>query len=95
MIIGAVPLPVAGVASCAAGDRLCTSRGGTDDPRLKPRTEQDDGDGFKITKSALTLNAKVEGISADEFATIAADAKANCPVSKVLNADITLDHTLA
>jgi osmotically inducible protein OsmC len=54
-----------------------------------------DGDGFKITKSALTLNAKVEGISADEFATIAADAKANCPVSKVLNADITLDHTLA
>ena len=54
-----------------------------------------DGDGFKITKSALTLNAKVEGISKDEFEAIAADAKANCPVSKVLNAEITLEHNLA
>ena len=54
-----------------------------------------DGDGFKITKSALTLNAKVEGISPEEFEAIAADAKANCPVSKVLNAEITLEHTLA
>jgi osmotically inducible protein OsmC len=54
-----------------------------------------DGDGFKITKSALTLNAKVDGISKEEFEAIAADAKANCPVSKVLNAEITLEHTLA
>ena len=54
-----------------------------------------DGDGFKITKSALTLNAKVEGITPEEFEAIAADAKANCPVSKVLNAEITLEHTLA
>ena len=54
-----------------------------------------DGDGFKITKSALTLNAKVNGISKEEFEAIAADAKANCPVSKVLNAEIMLEHTLA
>jgi osmotically inducible protein OsmC len=54
-----------------------------------------DGDGFKITKSALTLKAQVDGITPEEFETIAADAKANCPVSKVLNADITLEHTLA
>ena len=54
-----------------------------------------DGDGFKITKSALTLKAQVDGITQEEFETIAADAKANCPVSKVLNADITLEHTLA
>ncbi|MEG3163275.1 OsmC family protein [Sphingomonas sp. PB2P19] len=54
-----------------------------------------DGDGFTITKSALTLNAQVDGITPEEFKTIAADAKANCPVSKVLNCDITLDHTLA
>ena len=54
-----------------------------------------DGDGFKITKSALTLNAKVDGISPEEFEAVAADAKANCPVSKVLNAEITLEHTLA
>jgi osmotically inducible protein OsmC len=54
-----------------------------------------DGDGFTITKSALELNASVPGISADEFERIAAEAKANCPVSKVLNAEITLTHTLA
>lgn len=54
-----------------------------------------DGDGFKVTRSALTLNASVPGIEADAFAEIAAGAKANCPISKLLNADITLEHTLA
>ncbi|MBW6522954.1 OsmC family protein [Sphingomonas sp. RHCKR47] len=53
-----------------------------------------DGDGFKISKSALSLTADVPGISAEEFAKIANEAKANCPVSKLLNAEITLDHTL-
>jgi osmotically inducible protein OsmC len=53
-----------------------------------------DGDGFKISKSALELTADVPGISAEEFAKIADEAKANCPVSKLLNAEITLDHTL-
>jgi osmotically inducible protein OsmC len=52
-----------------------------------------DGDGFKITKSALTLTGKVEGLDADAFTAIAEDAKANCPVSKVLDAEITLDVT--
>ena len=54
-----------------------------------------DGDGFSITKSALDLRASVPGISSDEFEKIAADAKANCPVSKVLNCEITLTHSLA
>jgi osmotically inducible protein OsmC len=54
-----------------------------------------EGEGFKISKSALTLNAKVDGISPEEFEAIAGDAKANCPVSKVLKAEITLEHTLA
>jgi len=54
-----------------------------------------DGDGFRVTKSALTLNAKVPGISADRFATIADDAKANCPISKLLNAEVTLERNLA
>jgi osmotically inducible protein OsmC len=54
-----------------------------------------DGDGFTITKSALTLKAQVDGITPEEFEAIAADAKANCPVSKVLTCEITLDHTLA
>jgi len=53
-----------------------------------------DGDGFKITKSALDLTATVSGIDADEFARIAEEAKANCPVSKLLNAEVSLTHTL-
>ena len=67
--------------------------GGTLETKAKVTLDKD-GDGFKITKSALTLNAKVEGISKDEFEAIAADAKANCPVSKVLKAEITLTHRL-
>ena len=53
-----------------------------------------DGDGFTITKSALDLKATIDGIDPAKFEEIAAGAKANCPVSKVLNADITLTHTL-
>ena len=53
-----------------------------------------DGDGFTVTKSALTLTAKVPGIGADEFAKIADGAKANCPISKLLNAEVTLERTL-
>lgn len=50
-----------------------------------------DGDGFTITKSALTLSGKVDGIDQAEFEKIANEAKVNCPVSKVLDTDITLD----
>lgn len=53
-----------------------------------------DGDGFKITRSALTLKAKVPGIDADAFEKLAAEAKAGCPVSKLFDAEITLEHTL-
>jgi len=53
-----------------------------------------DGDGFTITKSALDLTATIEGIDPAQFEDIAAGAKANCPVSKVLNAEITLTHSL-
>jgi osmotically inducible protein OsmC len=53
-----------------------------------------DGDGFTITTSALTLKGSIAGIDADEFRRIAEEAKANCPVSKVLNAEITLDQSL-
>ena len=48
-----------------------------------------------ITTSSLTTKAVVPGISAEQFAVAAADAKANCPVSKLLNCDITLDEVLA
>lgn len=50
-----------------------------------------DGDGFKITRSDLTLSGHVEGIKEAEFRRIADEAKAGCPVSKVLNAEITLE----
>lgn len=53
-----------------------------------------DGDGFTITRSDLDLSAMVDGIHPDDFARIAADAKANCPVSKLLKAEITLTHRL-
>jgi osmotically inducible protein OsmC len=57
-------------------------------------TLEKDGEGFKISRSALTLNARVPGIGQAEFDQLVAGAKAGCPVSKVLNAEITLDATL-
>jgi osmotically inducible protein OsmC len=53
-----------------------------------------DGDGFKVTKSALTLTATIPGIADAEFQKIAAEAKAGCPISKLLNAEISLDAKL-
>jgi lipoyl-dependent peroxiredoxin len=50
--------------------------------------------GFTITKVHLTLQAKVPGISDEEFQTLAGNAKAGCPVSRVLNAEITMDAKL-
>ena len=54
-----------------------------------------EGGGFKISKSALTLRAKVPNLDDAGFAKIAGEAEKNCPVSKVLNAEITMDFTLA
>lgn len=51
-------------------------------------------DNGSITNSDLTLKAKIPGINADKFKEAAEDAKANCPVSKLLNAKISLDSTL-
>lgn len=47
-----------------------------------------------ITKSELTTQAKVPGIDDAKFQECAADAKANCPVSKAYSFEITLDATL-
>ncbi len=47
-----------------------------------------------ITKIALKLSATIPGISAEQFQTLAEVAKANCPVSRVLKADISLEATL-
>ncbi len=53
-----------------------------------------DGQGFKISRSALTLRARIPGIDEAKFLEIAQGAEKNCPVSKVLNAEITLDAKL-
>jgi osmotically inducible protein OsmC len=53
-----------------------------------------DGDGFKISKSALTLKARIPGIDGAKFLELAREAEKFCPVSKVLNAEITLDAEL-
>ncbi|HYY83473.1 MAG TPA: OsmC family protein [Beijerinckiaceae bacterium] len=50
--------------------------------------------GFAITKSALTLRAQVPGIDSAKFEELARAAEKNCPVSKVLNAEITMSFTL-
>ena len=50
---------------------------------------------WTITQVQLTTTAKVPGISAEKFAAIAAGAKAGCPVSRLLKAEITLDAKLA
>jgi osmotically inducible protein OsmC len=54
-----------------------------------------EGGGFRITKSALTLRATVPGIDRQKFEELARAAEKNCPVSKVLNAEITMDFMLA
>ena len=58
-------------------------------------TLESDGPGFKISKSALKLDASVPNITQEQFKTIAEGAKAGCPISKALNAEITLDWKLA
>jgi len=47
-----------------------------------------------ISTSHLTVKAKVPGIEAAKFQECASDAKANCPVSKVLNAEISMEASL-
>lgn len=48
-----------------------------------------------ITESHLTVSAKVPGISKEQFDAAVADAKANCPISKLYKTNITHEATLA
>jgi lipoyl-dependent peroxiredoxin len=57
-------------------------------------TIEQEGQGFRISRSALTLRAKVPNLDQTTFAKFAGDAEKNCPVSKVLNAAVTLDAKL-
>jgi osmotically inducible protein OsmC len=55
---------------------------------------QQDKESFRISRSALTLRASVPNLDPDTFARVAQDAEQNCPVSRVLRAEITLDAKL-
>jgi osmotically inducible protein OsmC len=53
-----------------------------------------EGQGFRISRSALSLRASVPNIDEATFTRLANDAEKNCPVSRVLNAEITLGAKL-
>ncbi len=57
-------------------------------------TLEQDKEGFRVSLSALTLRASVPNLDQDTFARLARDAEQNCPVSRVLRAEITLDAKL-
>lgn len=54
-----------------------------------------DKGGFTVTASHLVLKGRVPGISQEKFLEVANQAKAGCPISKLLKAEITLDASLA
>jgi lipoyl-dependent peroxiredoxin len=58
-------------------------------------TLEPEGQGFRISRSALTLRAQVPNVDEAKFLEMAKNAEKNCPVSKVLNAEITLDAELS
>jgi len=53
-----------------------------------------DADKLEVTHSDLVLKAKIPSIGEDQFQQIAAGAKAGCPISKLLKAEISLQATL-
>ena len=53
-----------------------------------------DGSGFRISASHLTLKAKVKGADREAFEQAVEAAKTGCPVSRLMNAEITLQATL-
>jgi lipoyl-dependent peroxiredoxin len=86
----------AGCFSMALADRLAQAGHAPDSVRTTAavRLEPQDG-GSAITRSELATEVSVPGIDDEEFQRQAADAKANCPVSKALGAiDIELDARL-
>ncbi len=52
-------------------------------------------DGFAVTASHLDVTATIPGVDEEVFQDLAGKAKAGCPISKLLNATITMDARLA
>jgi osmotically inducible protein OsmC len=67
---------------------------GTLETTAKVKLDQD-GDGFKVSRSDLSLTASVPGIEEARLRELAEGAKAGCPISKLLNAEMSLDVTVA
>jgi osmotically inducible protein OsmC len=86
----------AGCFSMALAFRLTANGTPADEIRTESKVELVKGDaGWGIPSIHLTCSASVPGIDAEKFQALADDAKANCPVSKVLaGATITLTATL-
>lgn len=57
-------------------------------------TLEKQGDGFAITKIHLSLEGAVPGADSATFTKLAEQAKSGCPVSKLFNAEITMDASL-
>lgn len=57
-------------------------------------TLEKQGDGFAITAVHLALRARIPGAEDAKFQELANKAKAGCPVSKLLDAEITMDASL-
>ena len=51
-------------------------------------------DGFRVTHSHLDVKAKVPNATEQQFRAAAEEAKKNCPISRLLNAEITMDAKL-
>jgi osmotically inducible protein OsmC len=68
---------------------------GTLETTAAVKLDPDGEGGFSITRSDLTLKASIPGIAEDQFEALAKGAEANCPVSKLLKAEITLSFELA
>ena len=69
---------------------------GIEDPTITTQAavslEEKDG-GFAVTRSDLTLTVKAEGADRAKVEEAAMTAKENCPISKLLSAEIGLDAT--
>jgi osmotically inducible protein OsmC len=85
----------AGCFSMALSGKLNVAGFSPESIRTTAAVSLEKGDaGFSITAIHLVTRARVPGADAEAFRKAADDAKATCPVSRVLNAEITLDAQL-
>ena len=67
---------------------------GLNDGRLETTARvklEQDGEGFKVSRSDLELTASVPGIDEQKLRDLAEEAKKNCPISKLLDAEMDLE----